>query len=189
MPDGDLQLLLRTHAGHEPSARELWARFSPRLLAHAGAIVGPDDAHDVVQSVFCGILRIDRGRLARVTDPPAWLALLTRRAALNHLRATRRERARRATGGAISPAPAPDADADDALRRALDALPRRFREVVVLKHVAGLTFDQIALALGLNRNTAAGRYRAALGLLRSQMCPTIEHDPTPAPPAVGVLHG
>ena len=38
-------------------------------------------------------------------------------------------------------------------------------DVVLLKHVGGLTFEQIALATQTNRNTAASRYRAAIGLL------------------------
>ncbi|MCH8271418.1 MAG: hypothetical protein IH985_09460, partial [Planctomycetes bacterium] len=43
------------------------------------------------------------------------------------------------------------------------------REVVLLRHAAGLTFDQIALALDLNRHTAASRYRAAIARLRREL--------------------
>jgi RNA polymerase sigma-70 factor (ECF subfamily) len=165
MQPDDRQLLLAMRRGHEASARLLWERHAPRLLAHARAILpGPGAAEDVVQAVMCRLLALPRARLAVVEDVPAFLAATTRREALNHLRADRRERARRiaapARGWGPGSAPVPD------LHGALAALPRRWREVVVLKHLCGLTFGQMALALCANRNTVAGRYRAALARLR-----------------------
>lgn len=168
MPHADLELLIATHRGHEPSARLLWARHAQRLLAHARAILRePGAAEDVVQSVMCRLLELPRSRLAAVNDVAAFLVASTRREALNHLRAARREQARREAAPAQPVAPA--SSAPDDLRDALDALPRRLREVVVLRHVGGLTFDQIALALAANRNTVAGRYRDAIHALRRVM--------------------
>lgn len=142
----------------------LWARHASRLLAFARAIVGPHDADDAVQAVFCGLLDLPRKRLSEIRDVPSFLAASTRRAALNLLRSTRRERERRRAGR--SPVAGSTATVENDLTAALDALPRRQREVVVLKHVAGLTFDQIAVALNLPRDTAASRYRAAIAALR-----------------------
>jgi RNA polymerase sigma-70 factor, ECF subfamily len=180
-PD-DRQLLLATHRGHEASARLLWRRHAPCLLAHARAILlEPGAAEDVVQTVMCRLLELPRRRLAAVGDPRAFLAAAVRREALNHLRSARRQTARyrhvhRQSDAAFEPSP----HSDD-LAPALDALPRRLREVVVLKHVGGLTFDQIALALEANRNTIAGQYRAALAALRAFL--------EPLPAAQGVSHG
>jgi RNA polymerase sigma-70 factor (ECF subfamily) len=168
MTDDPRQLLLRLHRGHDPSARRAWDAFSPAMLAHAASIVGRHDAEDVVQSVFLSLLRLPRRTLAAVTDAPAWLASLTRRAAINHLRTTRREHARRAAHTPLLTPPAPD---HDELHAAVDSLPRRLREILVLKHTLGLTFDQIALALGANRNTAATRHRAAVAALRRLLTP------------------
>jgi RNA polymerase sigma factor (sigma-70 family) len=170
-PD-DRQLLFATHCGHEASARLLWHRHAPRLLAHARAILRETGAaEDVVQSVMCRLLELPRARLVAVIDVSAFLAAAVRREALNHLRSTRRETARRAaacTDGTFGPVPS--AHRDD-LSAALDSLPRRLREVVVLKHAGGLTFDQIALALQANRNTIAGRYRAAIASLKTHLDP------------------
>ena len=41
------------------------------------------------------------------------------------------------------------------------------REVLVLRHVCGLTFDQLAPATGLSRSAAASRYTAAITRLRT----------------------
>ena len=48
-------------------------------------------------------------------------------------------------------------------------MPRRYREVIVLKHIVGMTFDQLALALSANRSTVASRYRNAVARLRQQL--------------------
>lgn len=170
MPD-DRRLLLQTHRGRETAARELWQRFAPRLLVYARSIVG-SGAEDVVQSVFVSILQQPRRTIAAVDDPAAWLLTLTRRGSLNYLRSSRRDLARRRSRSHSSSDSAPafaDAPAfgeTEALHRAVGDLPRRLREVVILRHIAGLTFDQVAVALGANRNTTAARYREAIRRLR-----------------------
>jgi DNA-directed RNA polymerase specialized sigma24 family protein len=45
----------------------------------------------------------------------------------------------------------------------------------MLKHAGGLTFDQIALALDINRSTAASRYRAAIERLRAALTDDVTH--------------
>lgn len=160
------RLLLGVHRGDEASALHLHERYAAALTAYAAAIVG-DAAPDVVQSVFCRILRTPRATLAEVRDVGAWLVRLTRRTALNHLRTERRELARRrAIPEPIRRAPSDD---PDEISHLVDALPRRLREVVVLRHVAGLTFDQMALALDARRSTVSSRYDAAIVRLRRAM--------------------
>ena len=53
--------------------------------------------------------------------------------------------------------------------RAVDSLPDDQRDVVVMRIYGGLTYAQIAEALGRPLPTVAGRYRLALERLRSQM--------------------
>jgi RNA polymerase sigma-70 factor (ECF subfamily) len=164
----DRQLLIATHRGHQASARLLWARHAPRMTAHARAILrDAAGAEDAVQSVMCRLLELPGARVREVRDVPAFLALAVRREALNQIRAARRAGAREARRAV------PVGEGGDALRvrAALEMLPRRMREVVVLKHVAGLTFDQMALALCTNRSTVASRYRAALAALRDLIAP------------------
>lgn len=165
MQPDDRQLLIRTHQGHEASARALWAKYSPRLLAYARSIVG-DGAEDAVQSVFLSLLKVPARELKQVGDPAAWLMVLTRRASLNQLRAARREHRRRQASAPLRVTAGPFSFHSEDLASVVESLPRRLREVVVLRHIAGLTFDQVAVALGANRNTAAARYREAIRRLR-----------------------
>jgi RNA polymerase sigma factor (sigma-70 family) len=178
MDRDDRQLLIDTHRGHEQSARALWNLHAPRLLQYLRAILPcAADAEDIVQAVFCRIFQLPAAQIGQVLDPAAWLTKLARHAALNHLRAVRRRRShlesgppadRRGPGSPSAQTPS-TASPDAELRAAIDSLPRRLREIVVLKHVGGLTFDQIAIALSVNRNTAAARHRAALDLLRRNL--------------------
>lgn len=164
-------LLLRTRRGDEASARELWARLAPRLLAYARGLVG-QAGDDAVQEAFCAILQRPVRELKRVEEPGAWMARLVRNAAINAVRTESRERARR-TGH--TPASPGQPRVDDDTRRAMDELDPDARELLLLKHAAGLTFDQIALTLGLNRSTAASRYRSA----RDELSRLLEGTPEP----------
>lgn len=139
------------------------------MLSLAGAIVGGHgevSADDVVQSAFCRVLEVDRRMLRGVRDVRAWLCQVTRRVALNEIRSLRRERDRRRRAPT---AVGSDTAHVDGLADVVMSLPRRWREVVVLKHAAGLTFDQIALALDVPRSTAASRYQSAIEHLRLQL--------------------
>ncbi|MGD9691026.1 MAG: RNA polymerase sigma factor [Phycisphaerales bacterium] len=186
----DFELLLLTHGGNADAAVALWARFGPRMIALACAVLRERDtltAQDVVQGVFVRLLALERRTIRDVKDVAAWLSRLTRNAALNHIRENSRRRARvqRATQGKVvyergsagmtaGPLP-PD------LREALDALPDEQRDTILLKHVAGLTFDQMAHAMEENRNTIASRYRAAMAHLR-RVLGEQENDGSHTPP-------
>lgn len=125
-----------------------------------------------MQAAFCKVLRLPAREVRRVRSVRAWMAMLVRREALSMLRARRRERVRieRSAGvaGRIDRGGVQEA-VDDEVSRAVEGLPRRLREVVVLKHVAGLTYDQIGVALGVNANTIAARHRRAMALLGERL--------------------
>lgn len=185
MPPDDRELLLQTNRGRSAAAEALWKRHAAGVRAYATAILGrraaSDAADDVVQHVFCRILESPESTLAAIHDVSAWLLGTARNVALQHLRSGRREQARRGSRPPAHPdTTSPHADLDRALR----SLPRRLREVVVLRHVAGLSFDQLAIAIGIPRSTAASRYTLAVELLeaslKTQETPPRAH-PRPVP--------
>lgn len=143
--------------------------YARTVLGHRAATDAEDDA---VQAAFCRVLDTPEGTLAAVLDVRAWLLTLTRNAALMHLRSVRRERGRRDRATVMRASLAPS---HSALQAAVDALPRRLREVMVLRHIAGLSFDQLAAALGVPRSTASSRYDRALRTLRDAI------EPAPVP--------
>ncbi len=192
MTTTDRELLLAVSRGSDGAARELWARHAGRLRAFLRSLLpagGPVDADDVLQQTFCRILETSPATLRAVQDVPAWLFQVARHIAFNSGRSEKREKARRKTlfgkasrAGGQTQAGKPqvlDGSAhDESLSRALGSLMPDMRDVVLLKHVAGLTFDQIAMATHTNRNTAASRYRTALGLLEAALSAT-PHQSSP----------
>ncbi len=71
----------------------------------------------------------------------------------------------------IEPEFEPGDDSQLELAAALESLPREQREVLVMKIWNELTFAEIAQALEISQNTAASRYRYALGALKKTLAP------------------
>jgi RNA polymerase sigma-70 factor (ECF subfamily) len=172
----DAKLLLAMSRGDETAARTLHARVGPRLAAYARAFLRNDAAaDDVIQQTWLRAVSRSPDELTRIDDALAWLIRIARSIALNTLRARSRasatERQHAAMNGS-KPGPAPTDSAS--LHAAVERLSDDHRELILLKHIADLTFDQIALTLGENRSTIASRYRAAMDALRSHLQPNRE---------------
>jgi RNA polymerase sigma-70 factor (sigma-E family) len=148
----------------------LFSREYTRLVRAAVLLVGDvETAEDVVQDAFVAVHR----RWARITDPERVGGYL-HRAVVNGSRSVLRHRAvvHRHAGSLAEPENTADA-ADLVLARAaraavldaLAALPRRQREVLVLRHYLGLSEAEIASTLRISTGsvkTHASRGAAAL---------------------------
>jgi RNA polymerase sigma-70 factor, ECF subfamily len=145
----------------------LYRQHGAALLLFATAIAGERRrAQDLVHQVFLKLIK--NGNLSRAKDKKAYLFACVRNAVLNERKLEQRQ-APLATDTAWFSPPDRDYAAEQNLRRALGALPDDQRQVVIL-HVWGeLTFLQIGDLLGVSSNTAASRYRYALGKLRDSM--------------------
>ena len=55
------------------------------------------------------------------------------------------------------------------LRKAIDNLPEKEREAIVLKALAGLTFQQAGNVMGIPAKTIASRYRRGLERLENHL--------------------
>lgn len=182
----DRELLARLHRGHDASARALWSRHAPRLLAVAASVLGSrgrsgtaaggnEDPHDIVQMVFCSLLELPRGSIDGIACVGSYLTRATRNQALNARRAAARRAART---GATADERTPDQGIPGAtdLHDAIGRLEEADREVLMLKHAAGLTFDQLADALDEQRGTIVARHSAALNRLRAMMNPALQGE-------------
>lgn len=183
----DRTLLLRMHAGDEASARLLWSRWGSRVRSYALVLSGSaDQAEDVAQEVFLKVMALTKREVGDVRQVGAWLLRVARNELYNQVRGEGRLRRRqRAAGEEMARRGAdgsgvdePGASGGSAVRVSLgdlglklSQLPGEQREVLVLKHVACLTFDQMADALDEPRSTVASRYRSALGALQALLEP------------------
>lgn len=158
-----------------PGGRDDWQdwvrRHGPALLLAARQWVpGPADAEDVVQEAF---VRFWPSR-DRAADPVAYLYACARRCALEWGRGGRRRARREAAAARPEGLPADVAlfapikhdERRAQVEAALARLPGPQREVLVMKVWGGLSFPQVAAAVGVPPDTAASRYRYALAKLR-----------------------
>jgi len=137
------------------------------------------DARDVLQNIFVK-LAANPDLLGGVREERAFLLRLAHNAAIDLMRRRgTRDKVRDQFAAEIISPFAPSCDPDEqafraALAEALGGLPAEQRSVVHLKLWEGLTFEQIATALGLSPNTAASRYRYGLDKLRVLLRPMYE---------------
>lgn len=146
----------------------LYRQYGAALVLFGTSMVGERSvAQDAVHQVFLRLIRT--GGLSEATDPKAYLFASVRNQLLNDMKVSNRSLTE--TDLAWFEAPQRDYAAEENLRRALSELPDDQRNVMVLRIWGELTFSQVAEVLGISANTAASRYRYALGKLREVMLP------------------
>lgn len=148
-------------------------RHSPEMFRLAAAMVGPDDAADMVQEAFVSAWR----ELPRLRDADRWESWL-RSILMNRCRNALRTRTRRprlvlldpdghATARHMTVEPMRDMDNRWAMQDALGALRPEDRAVIVLHYLADLPLRQVASVLGLRLGTVKSRLNAGLRALRA----------------------
>jgi RNA polymerase sigma-70 factor (ECF subfamily) len=122
------------------------------------------DAEDITQAVFIKLMRAIQRYEERQVPFAAWILRVARNAALDHLRSKRQipvEEVWISDNGEHQSS----FDRLDALKAALGDLPQSQRQVLVLRHIGGLSPNEIAKTLGKTEASVQGlhhRGRAAL---------------------------
>ena len=129
-----------------------------------------EDAADCAQEA-CARACADWTKLSRSGSPLPWVVRVSSNLAIDRWR--RAQRARRHDATAAAAVLDPDPERLD-LYRALDALPRRQRDVIVLRHLADLSEADVAALLGLSIGTVKSNSSRARASLRAVL--TIEED-------------
>ena len=155
---------------------EEYAPFVARIVNRLG--VRTSDVADVTQDVFVDALSGLSGFRGE-SSLRTWLVTLTVRRTRKFIR-WRWVRRMWLGGGELSPDSSPSNDEPtdgqilanervDALRKAIDALPTGYREVIVLRYLEELEVSQIAETLNLSRAAIDMRLSRARDLLRDQL--------------------
>lgn len=177
MDDGAAQLyenllILRCQAGDEAALGELIARYSPGLRFYLAKIAGrKDSADDLLQETWIDVYR----KINRLEQPgafSAWIYRIARDKAYRELR--RRPAAREAVDLNLAESIAAkdeDLSRDDAehVRAALDQLPHEQREILVLRFVYLMSYEQIAEMIARPVGTVRSRIHYAKIALRQKM--------------------
>jgi RNA polymerase sigma-70 factor (ECF subfamily) len=174
-PAVDPALVRRAKAGDPAAFDELVRVCLPRVLAVARSVVGnAADAEDVAQAVFCKVYR----RLDTYREDASfatWLYRVTVNASNDRLKSRRRDRTtsteefEKIPEAPESENPAAIAARDDLraqVRLAVQELPERFRDVVVLREAQGLSCEDVATTLGIPFGTVVSRLFRARAKLK-----------------------
>ena len=173
MAQTDRELLADFAATGSPAAfEELFRRHSPMVLATCRRLVGHHDAEDATQAVFL-LLSRKRRRLRGHANLAGWLheaAVFTARTAARAA-ARRARREKEATVHSEEERTRAAERERRAVRRDLDeailSLPRRYRDVMTLCGLEGMSQAEAAKALGKPEGTVASLRSRALTKLRA----------------------
>jgi RNA polymerase sigma-70 factor, ECF subfamily len=164
VPD-DGRVVAAVLAGERDRYAVLVERYQPRLYRFAlGMVSDPADAADLVQDAFVRAY----SRLATCHDPArfgAWIFSVLRNRCTDFLREHRRRDVSLDPDGPYAderPGPSDQverAELLDRVRGALAALPESQREAFLLRHVEGLSYEEMAVRL--DARTGALRMRVA----------------------------
>jgi RNA polymerase sigma factor (sigma-70 family) len=164
----DAQLVARCRAGDEAAWRELVNRFSRYVYAIIGQGFGlrAENAEDVFQEVFARTYQ----HLGRLRDDEAirpWIAQLTRRLCIDHIRAGSREQL---MDEEIEPNELDEtlSKLEEALsvHEALAELPEHCREILDRFFARDESYQTIGAALNIPAGTIASRISRCLAKLR-----------------------
>ena len=168
----------RAKAGDDEALRFLYVRYADNVYGYVRSIVRDDyEAEDVTQHVFAKLMTVLPKYQERTVPFAAWILRVARNVAVDHMRQRRaipceevRELDERKDHGEAQ-------QISLTLREALDALPDDQRQVLVLRHVVGLTPGEIAGCLGKSEPSVHGLHHRGRGNMRSAL---VENECAPA---------
>jgi RNA polymerase sigma-70 factor, ECF subfamily len=158
----------RAKEGDQEALRYLYVSYSHNVYGYVRSILRDDhEAEDVTQHVFAKLITTIVKYDDRGLPFFAWLLRLARNAAIDHLRANRLT----PTDNVLDPDAASGIDLDQAetVRAALATLPAEQREVVIMRHVIGLTPGEIADRMGRTEGSIHGLHHRGRRALQREL--------------------
>jgi RNA polymerase sigma-70 factor (ECF subfamily) len=176
----DDELLLRLRNGDEQAFTALYRRRQGAIYRFAFHMSGSSAAaEDIVQEVFLALLREECGFDPKRGTLSGYLFGIARKLVLRNLERGRSNVPLESESEEVVPRELAVIDdplagltrheAMEALRRAVQALPRRYREVVVLCDLEEMDYADAALVLGCPIGTVRSRMHRARALLLEKL--------------------
>ena len=170
----DRATFLQLRSGDDAAFERLFRKYYAPLCSFAYSYLqSREDAEETVQSVFTRLWS-KRDTLPETENPRAYLYTATRNAALNKSARAKLEQRyyESADLSEEDPAPAPDESIDrnkieDRVRLAIAELPAGCRRVLLMRWEQGLSYAEIAEALGISVKGVENQLGRARKALRS----------------------
>ena len=178
----------RAKAGDTEGLHFLYVRYAADVQRYVNSFVHDHhEAEDITQNVFAKLMKAIKKYEQREVPFAAWIMRVARNAALDHLRARRAiptEEVRLADTGQAQTG----LDRGRALRDALEQLPEDQREVLILRHIAGLSPVEIAATLDKTESSVHGLHHRGRRTLQASLtelgaAPVVAARRRPEPPS------
>ena len=161
--------IARVKEGDVSALHFLYVRYADDVCGFVQSIVRDSyEAEDITQNVFAKLPKAIHKYEQREVPFTAWILRVARNAALDHVRARRMvpcEEVRTSDDGHDQVA----SERFQCLREALDRLPDEQREVLVLRHIAGLSPCEIAELLDKSEGSIHGLHHRGRAALQSAL--------------------
>ena len=180
----DGEVVRRVLAGEEELFELLVRRYQVRVVSHVTRMVGSrDDAMDLAQEIFLKVFQaLDRFNPAYKFS--TWLFRIAGNAAIDHLRKRRPRTVPLESPDPEGPGPFPpeqrstgldpygelrNVERGRAISQAIQELPPDFRELIALRHFAGLSYEEIAEVKKLPLGTVKNKLFRARVVLKERL--------------------
>jgi RNA polymerase sigma-70 factor (ECF subfamily) len=161
--------IARAKEGDREALRLLYIRYSDNVYGYVCSIVRDEqEAEDLTQHVFMKLITAIVKYDDRGIPFSAWLLRLARNVAFDHLRRRRPTPTEEVFGAGIHI----DEDTRDRARdlhAALAALPNEQRDVMVMRHVVGLSPPEIAEQMGRSESSIHGLHHRGRRTLQEEL--------------------
>lgn len=163
------QAVAHAKAGDPEGLHFLYLRYAPDVQRYVNSVVHDrHEAEDITQNVFAKLITTIGKYEQRDVPFTAWILRVARNAALDYMRAKRAiptEDVRITDNGHAQIG----LDRSRALRQALEELPDDQREVLVLRHIVGLSPVEIAAALDKTESSVHGLHHRGRHALKTSL--------------------
>jgi RNA polymerase sigma-70 factor, ECF subfamily len=161
--------IARAKEGDREALRLLYIRYSDNVYGYVRSIVRDDkEAEDLTQHVFLKLITV----IVKYDDHgvpfSGWLLRLARNVALDHLR-RRRATPTEEVFGADTSTDGSTPERVRSLRTALAALPEEQRDVVIMRHLVGLSPLEIAEKMGRSESSIHGLHHRGRRALQEEL--------------------
>lgn len=155
--------------GDRSALHFLYVRYADDVCGVIRNIVRDShEAEDITHNVFAKLITAIHKYEPREVPFAAWIMRVSRNVALDHLRARRQipfEEVRTTDEGHEQVG----FDRSQSLREAFHRLPQDQREVLVLRHIAGLSPSEIARRIGKTESSVHGLHHRGRGALQAAL--------------------
>ena len=164
------QAVARAKQGDREAVRFLYLQYADNVYGYVRSIVRDEhEAEDVTQQVFAKLITVIGKYEERDVSFSAWILRVSRNVAVDHMRRRRAipcEEVRE-----LEPGAGDDASRSRSLmlKNALAALPEEQREVIILRHLVGLSPGEIAGRLGRTEPSIHGLHHRGRGAVRTAL--------------------